>query len=106
MNEVAGITRRLIEGLGDKYACVPVWVGKAFEDERAMGIARGRIKKRIEDPEADVPVGYGVIMRYLGQGDPAPVLKRRDSATILQLRLGPCSAYLGCMPRSWSATSL
>jgi hypothetical protein len=72
MNEVAAVIRRLIEGLleGGSGTDVPDAIGSAFEDRHALDTARGKLRKRLADPDADVPIGWNVIVRYLGQGDP------------------------------------
>src|SRR6516165_3729095 len=72
INEVAAVTRRLIEGLleGQAGTIVPPSVGGAFENKHAMEIAQGKLKKRLADPNADPPLGHGVIRAYLGQGNP------------------------------------
>lgn len=68
MNDVAAVTRRIIYGLlGGSGTIVPEW---AFETKHAIDIARGRLLKRREDPDADAGVGYNTVIRYLGHGDP------------------------------------
>jgi hypothetical protein len=70
MNEVAAVIRRLIGGLMENTApIVAVCISKAFEDQRAIETARGRLQKRAAEPGADVPIGERVIAQYLGQGD-------------------------------------
>jgi hypothetical protein len=65
MNEVAAVTRRLIEGL----EISPTIVGdvvKAFESKQAIESARSKIRAG----NAHLALGEAVIRRYLGEGDP------------------------------------
>lgn len=66
MNEVAAITRRLIEGLLEG-TIVPSSVAKAFENKHAIEVAQ----KRLRSASAErLPTGHNVIRAYLGQGNP------------------------------------
>jgi hypothetical protein len=71
LNEVAATTRRLIEGL---YAMsvgqpVPHSVSKVFETRATLEKALTKLQSRLADPDAEAPVSYQLIMRYLGSGD-------------------------------------
>jgi ParB-like chromosome segregation protein Spo0J len=72
LNEVAAITRRLIEGLTESQAgtIVPASVSKAFENKRAIEVAQAKLQKRLTNPNAELPIGHVVIRAYLGQGKP------------------------------------
>lgn len=72
INEVAAVTRRLIEGLleGRSGTIVPDPVRKAFDDKHAINTAQGKLEKRLTNPDADLPIGHVVIRTYLGQGNP------------------------------------
>lgn len=72
LNEVAAVTRRLIDGLLDDHrdSTVPVPVAKAFETKGSLETARGKLRTRITNPDADVPISYHPIRRYLGDGNP------------------------------------
>ena len=48
---------------------VPSTVARAFEDKRAVDLAKGRLEKRRTDPDANVSIGHNTIRRYLGNGD-------------------------------------
>jgi hypothetical protein len=67
---VAAVTRRLIEGLLETGTIVPVSVAKAFDNKRAIGVARGKLQSRLTNGDGDVPIGHSVIRAYLGQGNP------------------------------------
>jgi ParB-like chromosome segregation protein Spo0J len=74
LNEVQAVIRRLIEGLlqTDDIREIPPTIVKAFESQRSLDIARGRLKKRLSDPDIDTraAIGQNIIRRYLSQGDP------------------------------------
>jgi hypothetical protein len=65
MNEVAAVTRRLIEGLLRGGTIVPP-VAKAFESNLAIEAARGKLRR---GTDVHIALGHGIIRRYLGQGD-------------------------------------
>jgi hypothetical protein len=68
MNEVASVTRRIIEGLLTGTN-VPVNVAKAFEGgSKALEEARGKLRK---GSNIHLAIGHNVIRAYLGNGDPA-----------------------------------
>jgi ParB/RepB/Spo0J family partition protein len=69
MNEVAAVTRRLIEGLLEAGSSTIVHK-QAYESKLAVEQAIGKLKRRLVDPDAIIPIGINVITRYLGQGDP------------------------------------
>ena len=69
MNEVAAVTRRLIEGVGGDERSVHDPIKQAFGDQHAIDTVRGKIRKRLADNDADVPIGLHTIRRYLGRGD-------------------------------------
>ena len=64
MNEVAAVTRRLIEVLLTG-TIVPVNCGKAFESKSATDKAIGKLRNGID---VHLAIGHNVIARYLGQG--------------------------------------
>src|SRR5262245_9749248 len=66
MNEVAAVTRRLLEGIMSDGEVSPPEVIKAFEDRQALLRARGRIRR---SADVHIVLGRRVIRRYLGQGD-------------------------------------
>jgi len=79
MNEVAAVTRRLIQGLMDSTGRIlPVPVAKAFETKHSIEIAKGRLAKRQVDSDADIPIGHYAIRRYLGKGNPADSHRTQD----------------------------
>ena len=83
MNEVAAVTRRIIDGLLSGRI-LPDSVTKAFEDERQLKRARTKLQIRLTEPEkADIhlAIGHGVIARYLGHGDP-----KKSSRSETQIR--------------------
>lgn len=63
MNEVAAVTRRLIEGLS-AGTIVPS-VKMAFEDKGAIDRAVGKLRN---GTDVHLALGHGTIARYLGQG--------------------------------------
>lgn len=67
LNEVAAVTRRLIEGLLSGGTIVPPAVKTAFEDKGAMDRAVGKLRNGT-DPH--LALGHNVIRAYLGEGDP------------------------------------
>jgi hypothetical protein len=48
---------------------VPTPVAKAFENKSAIEGAQGRLRKRLSDANAELPLGHGTIRNYLGQGN-------------------------------------
>jgi hypothetical protein len=88
MNEVASVTRLLIEDLIRQGQRVPVTLTLAFDDERAIDVARRRVEACRTKPNADVPVSHNVIMRYLGNGDPkkSPRAERQVREAIAALK--------------------
>jgi ParB-like chromosome segregation protein Spo0J len=66
MNEVAAITRRLIEGLMETGTIVPVSVAKAFANKAAIEMARGKLRN---GKDTHLTLGHNVIRTYLGQGN-------------------------------------
>ena len=68
INEVAAVTRRIIEGLlGSAGTIVPAPVRKAFETELAMKQAAGKLRT---GTDVHIALGHATISRYLGEGDP------------------------------------
>jgi hypothetical protein len=71
MNEAAAVIRRLIEGLAvEPGTIVHRSISCAFEGRSALGNAQERLNKRLNNPNADIPIGINTIRMYLGQGDP------------------------------------
>jgi hypothetical protein len=68
MNEVAAVTRRLIAGLGGTI--VPPSIEKAFGGKHGVETARGALRKRFANPDAQLPASHNVIRAYLGDGKP------------------------------------
>jgi hypothetical protein len=66
MNEVAAVTRRLIDGLLDG-TIVPPRVAAAFEGKKMLDEARGRLRK---SSNVHMALSHNVIRRYLGRGNP------------------------------------
>jgi ParB-like chromosome segregation protein Spo0J len=66
INEVAAVTRRLIEGLLADGTIVPPVVKAAFEDRGALDRAKGKLRN---GADVHLAIGHNVIARYLGQGD-------------------------------------
>lgn len=64
MNEVAAVTRRLIEGILTSGTIVPD-VARAFESKLAIDSARGKVR----NGNAHMALGQGVIRAYLGDGN-------------------------------------
>lgn len=69
MNEVAAVTRRLIDGLLDLAASGQAQISEAFESKTALDTARGRLQRRAIDGDGQNPIGHHTILRYLGHGD-------------------------------------
>ncbi len=72
INEVASVTRRLVDGLL-AGTIVPSNIAKAFESESSIERTRSKLRMQFTEPDkADIhlALGHGVIGRYLGQGDP------------------------------------
>lgn len=65
MNEVAAVTRRLIEGLLERLDNCPTSVAKAFESKMGMEAARTKLRN---GTNAHMALGSPVIRAYLGQG--------------------------------------
>src|SRR5262245_9678865 len=65
MNEVAAVTRRLVEGLLDG-TIVPPSIASAFQSKKTLDEARGRLR----GSSANMALGHNVIRAYLGQGNP------------------------------------
>jgi hypothetical protein len=72
MIEVAAVPRRVIEGLlkGGSGTIVPDPIKRAFGNKHDLDTAIGKLKKRITDPGATVPIGHNTIRAYLGDGKP------------------------------------
>jgi ParB-like chromosome segregation protein Spo0J len=70
LNEVAAVTRRLIEGLMDFRTIVPKSIEGAFDGKRGVETARGILKTKVANADARFPISHGVIRAYLGQGKP------------------------------------
>jgi hypothetical protein len=94
MNEVAAITKRLIEGLmewggGNLGRILPKSIEYAFEGKRGAETAYGILRARIIKPNARLPIGYHTIQNYLGQGDPTlahrSVTQIREAMSTLKL---------------------
>lgn len=70
MNEVAAITRRLVEVLlsppTDHLASIGA---KCFEGKKGYETASGKLMARFNDPDKDGGVGWRPILRYLGDGN-------------------------------------
>jgi ParB-like chromosome segregation protein Spo0J len=72
-NEVAAVTRRIIEGLlAAGGTIVPPAVKAAFEDKGAMDRATGKLRN---GTDVHLALGHGAIARYLGEGDPKKALR-------------------------------
>src|SRR5262245_43771255 len=71
LNEVAAVTRRLIEGLLQPGTIVPGCL-KAFENKLAAEKAASNLRK---GTSVHVAFGHNVIRAYLGQGNPANALR-------------------------------
>jgi ParB-like chromosome segregation protein Spo0J len=72
MNEVAAVTRRLMEGLLEAQTLgtiVPRGIKNAFEGN-ALATAQGRLNTRRVKGEGEIPIGHHTIRTYLGQGNP------------------------------------
>jgi len=80
INEIAAVTRRIVDGLLEdvtgvaRDAKLPAPLAKsirqAFNDQAEIEKAFMRLIKRASDPDASVPIGTDTIRLYLGQGDP------------------------------------
>jgi hypothetical protein len=66
LNEVAAVTRRLVQILLGGF--VQTWT-KLFDGQHGFDVARGKLMKRIYDPNSEGGLGWLVVMRYLGDGD-------------------------------------
>jgi len=66
MNEVAAVTRRLIDGLLGRLDNCPIAVAKAFENK--VGIEQARTKLR-NGTDVHLAFSHPTIRRYLGQGN-------------------------------------
>jgi len=66
MNEVAAVTRRLIEGLLSEPDNCPVQIAKAFANKAAIEMARGKLRN---GEDTHLTLGHNVIRAYLGQGN-------------------------------------
>jgi len=67
MNEVAAVTRRIIEGLLTTGTNVPVVVTKAFDGGSTK--IKDTISKLRNGTDVHLAIGHNVIRRYLGQGN-------------------------------------
>jgi ParB family chromosome partitioning protein len=85
MNEVAAVTRRLIEGLLKTGTIIPVSVAGAFESKAAIEMARGKLRN---DSNTHLLLGHNVIRAYLGQGnkDRSPRSERQVREAISALK--------------------
>jgi hypothetical protein len=58
MNELAAVTRRLIDAImSQEGRLVPTVIAQAFDGKQGIEIARGKLRKRIAERNADVPIG-------------------------------------------------
>jgi hypothetical protein len=67
MNEVAAVTRRLIEGLLGSSDNCPKIIANIFDGKRGIANAQGTLRKGNNVHRA---LGVDIIRAYLGQGDP------------------------------------
>jgi hypothetical protein len=67
INEVAAVTRRLIEGLAAGSTNVPPAIKAAFEDKGALDRAAGKLRN---GTDIHLALGYVTIRRYFGEGNP------------------------------------
>jgi hypothetical protein len=91
MNEVAAITRRLVEVLLQPEHFAPIGA-KCFEGKLGYQQARGRLVARFNDPDKDGGVGWLPILRFLGDGneDRAHRTKRQVIDAISSLKQANC----------------
>jgi ParB/RepB/Spo0J family partition protein len=68
INEVAAVTRRLVEIIiaGENFSRIRE--KSLFDGAKGFDTARGKLLRRLDDPSKDGGIGEPLIRRYLGQG--------------------------------------
>jgi hypothetical protein len=78
INEVAAVTRRLIEVLLAPDGLAEIPAKQAFDGKLGYQQARGRLIARLHNPDKDAGVGWHSVMRYLGGGDLAKCKRKKQ----------------------------